>query len=114
MEISEEAFFALVEQALDELPEELVADLDNLVFHVEDEPEDGSETLGIYQGVALTERDSQWFGVLPDRVVLYRGPLTRMCHDEEDLFEEIVITLIHELGHYHGIDEDRLHELGWG
>ena len=52
--------------------------------------------------------------MLPDRVVLFRGPLSRMCEDEDDLFEEISITLVHEIGHYHGIDEERLHELGWG
>lgn len=112
--MSEEAFDALVEEALDALPEELLTGLDNVVFVVEEEPEDGSNTLGVYEGVALTERDSSWFGALPDRVVLFRGPLSRMCRDEEELFEEITITLVHELGHYHGIDEERLHELGWG
>ncbi|MDO5094443.1 MAG: metallopeptidase family protein [Propionibacteriaceae bacterium] len=114
MDISEETFDALVEEALDALPEELLVGLDNVVFVVEEEPEDGSDTLGIYEGIALTERDSSWFGTLPDRVVLFRGPLSRMCRDEEELFEEITITLVHELGHYHGIDEARLHELGWG
>ena len=112
--MSEEAFDALVEEALDALPEELLTGLDNVVFVVEEEPENGSNTLGVYEGVALTERDSSWFGALPDRVVLFRGPLSRMCRDEEELFEEITITLVHELGHYHGIDEERLHELGWG
>ncbi len=114
MEISEETFDALVEEALESLPSELLDGLDNVVFVVEEEPEDGSDTLGVYEGVALTERDSSWFGTLPDRVVLFRGPLTRMCEDEEELFDEISITLVHELGHYHGIDEERLHELGWG
>lgn len=112
--MSEEAFDALVEEALDALPEELLTGLDNVVFVVEEEPEDGSNTLGVYEGVALTERDSSWFGALPDRVVLFRGPLSRMCRNAEELFEEITITLVHELGHYHGIDEERLHELGWG
>jgi hypothetical protein len=114
VEISEETFDALVEEALESLPSELLDGLDNVVFVVEEEPEDGSDTLGVYEGVALTERDSSWFGTLPDRVVLFRGPLTRMCEDEEELFDEISITLVHELGHYHGIDEERLHELGWG
>ena len=103
-----------MEEALESLPSELLDGLDNVVFVVEEEPEDGSDTLGVYEGVALTERDSSWFGTLPDRVVLFRGPLTRMCEDEEELFDEISITLVHELGHYHGIDEERLHELGWG
>ena len=114
MDIGEEDFYALVEEALATLPEELLDDLENVAIVVEDEPEDGSETLGVYEGTALTERDSSWFGMLPDRVVLFRGPLSRMCEDEDDLFEEIAFTLVHEIGHYHGIDEERLHELGWG
>ena len=114
MDIGEEDFYALAEEALATLPEELLDDLDNVAIVVEDEPEDGSEILGVYEGTALTERDSSWFGMLPDRVVLFRGPLSRMCEDEDDLFEEIAITLVHEIGHYHGIDEERLHELGWG
>lgn len=114
MDIGEEDFYALAEEALATLPEELLDDLENVAIVVEDEPEDGSETLGVYEGTALTERDSSWFGMLPDRVVLFRGPLSRMCEDEDALFEEIAITLVHEIGHYHGIDEERLHELGWG
>ena len=114
MDIGEEDFYALAEEALATLPEELLDDLENVAIVVEDEPEDGSEILGVYEGTALTERDSSWFGMLPDRVVLFRGPLSRMCEDEDDLFEEIAITLVHEIGHYHGIDEERLHELGWG
>ena len=114
MDIGEEDFYALVEEALATLPKELLDDLENVAIVVEDEPEDGSEILGVYEGTALTERDSSWFGMLPDRVVLFRGPLSRMCEDEDDLFEEIAITLVHEIGHYHGIDEERLHELGWG
>ena len=114
MDIGEEDFYALAEEALATLPEELLDDLENVAIVVEDEPEDGSETLGVYEGTALTERDSSWFGMLPDRVVLFRGPLSRMCEDEDDLFEENAITRGHENGHYHGIDEERLHELGWG
>ena len=114
MDIGEEDFYALAEEALATLPKELLDDLENVAIVVEDEPEDGSETLGVYEGTALTERDSSWFGMLPDRVVLFRGPLSRMCEDEDELFEEIAITLVHEIGHYHGIDEERLHELGWG
>jgi len=108
VDIGEEGFYALVEEALATLPEELLDDLENVAIVVEDEPEDGSETLGVYEGTALTERDSSWFGMLPDRVVLFRGPLSRMCEDEDELFEEIAITLVHEIGHYHGIDEERM------
>lgn len=114
VDISDDDFEALVEEALDALPEQLVTGLDNLIFVVEDEPEDGSDTLGWYEGTALTERDMYGYGQLPDRVVLFSGPLSRMCQTEDELFEEIWVTLLHELGHYHGIEEEALHELGWG
>lgn len=116
LEITDEDFDALVDEAFDEIPQPLLDNIDNLVFVVEDEPEDGSDTLGVYEGFALTERDefTYGFGQLPDRIVLFKGPLTRMCRDLDELYEEIAITLVHELGHYHGIEEDRLHELGWG
>ncbi len=115
MELREERFHELVDEALSHLPEMLLEGLDNVIIVVEDEPEDGSDVLGWYEGTALTERDTSYgLGHLPDRVVLFRLPLTRMCEDEEDLLSEIRITLLHELGHYHGIDEERLHALGWG
>ena len=114
VDISEARFEAIVEEALDALPEQLLANLDNLIFVVEDEPEDGSDSLGWYEGTALTERDQYGYGQLPDRIVLFRGPLTRMCLSEDELYDEIWITLVHELGHYHGIDEEGLHALGWG
>lgn len=114
MDISADDFEALVEEALEALPEELTEHLDNLIFVVEDEPEDGSDTLGVYDGTALTEREAYGYGQLPDRIVLFQGPLSRMCASEEELYEEIWVTLVHELGHYHGIEEDQLHELGWG
>lgn len=115
MDISDDEFDALVEQAFEELPEQLCEGIDNLIIVVEDEPEDGSEVLGVYEGVALTERDTNYgLGFLPDRIVLFKGPLTRLCRDLDELIDEIAITLIHELGHFHGIEEQRLHELGWG
>lgn len=114
MDISAEAFEALVEQALGELPDQLTERVDNLIFVVEDEPDDGSDSLGWYEGTALTERDQYGFGELPDRIVLFRGPLSRMCRAEDELRHEIWITLVHELGHYHGIDEGKLHAFGWG
>ncbi|TRY19019.1 metallopeptidase family protein [Tessaracoccus rhinocerotis] len=115
MDLPEERFDELVDEALGNLPPELLDGLDNVVIVSQDEPDDGSETLGWYEGTALTERDTSYgLGQLPDRVVLFRGPLTRMCEDEDDLLDELEITLLHELGHYHGIDEERLHALGWG
>ena len=109
-------FDAIVEDALDEVPEELMAMLDNVVFLVEDEPPaDDPELLGVYDGVPLTERDGMWAaGALPDRIVLFRGPLSRMCADLEELTEEIAVTVVHEIAHHFGIDDAALHDLGWG
>ncbi|WP_435198319.1 metallopeptidase family protein [Janibacter sp. GS2] len=126
MQIGDEEFDAAVRDALDEVPQELLGMLDNVVFFVEDEPgtehadpgfspEENAALLGIYLGTPLTERDGGWAaGALPDRIVLFRGPLTRMCADLDELREEITVTIVHEAGHHVGIDEDRLHELGWG
>lgn len=110
------AFESIVGDSLDEVPEELMAMLDNVVFLVEAEPPaDDPELLGVYDGVPLTERDSGWgLGNLPDRITLFQGPLTRMCDDLEDLREEIAVTVVHEIAHHFGIDDAALHELGWG
>ena len=109
-------FESIVEEALDDVPEELMAMLDNVVFLVEDEPPaDDPDLLGVYDGIPLTERDSGWgLGNLPDRITLFRGPLTRMCDDIDDLREEIAVTVVHEIAHHFGIDDATLHELGWG
>lgn len=110
----EEAFEAIVTDELDRLPDEMVDGLDNVVFVVEDRPEDGSlDLLGLYDGVALTERDRYGFGEMPDRIILYREPLLAICANEDELRDEIHITLVHEIAHYYGIDDERLHELGW-
>ncbi|SEI08865.1 Predicted Zn-dependent protease, minimal metalloprotease (MMP)-like domain [Leifsonia sp. CL147] len=114
LRLDQEAFEALVTDELDQLPDEMVDGLDNIVFIVEDRPEDGSlDLLGLYDGVALTERDTYGFGEMPDRIVLYREPLLAICADEDELRDEIHITLVHEIAHYYGIDDDRLHDLGW-
>ena len=112
--LDEEAFEALVVDELDLLPDEMVDGLDNIVFVTEARPEDGSlDLLGLYDGTALTERDRYGFGELPDRIVLYREPLLAIAEDLEDLKDQIHITLVHEIAHYYGIDDDQLHELGW-
>jgi predicted Zn-dependent protease with MMP-like domain len=114
LSLGEEAFEALVTDELDHLPDEMVDGLDNVVFVIEDRPEDGSlDLLGLYDGVALTERGEYGFGEMPDRIVLYREPLLSISADEDELRDEIHITLVHEIAHYYGIDDDRLHELGW-
>jgi len=80
----------------------------------EDYDEAGLPTLlGLYDGVPLTERDEGWSMVLPDRILIFRGPLERWCTSREELEEEITVTVIHEVAHHFGIPDERLHELGW-
>lgn len=114
--LSEEDFEDAVSEALDEIPPELAGLMDNVVVLVDQEPpSDDPELLGVYEGTPLTERDSWWAaGALPDRVTIFKGPLERMCESVEELREEIAITVIHEVAHHFGIDDERLHELGWG
>src|SRR3954447_18267351 len=103
MELNAEEFEALVIDDLDELPDDMVDGLDNVIFVVEDRPEDGSlDLLGLYDGVALTERGQYGFGEMPDRIILYREPLLAICDDEEALRDEIHITLVHEIAHFYG------------
>ena len=108
------AFEALVNQALDAIPDELTALIHNVVVLVEDEaPADDPDLLGLYDGVALTERYGDYGMVLPDRILIYRRPLLEMCDSEAELEEEVRITVVHEIAHHFGIDDDRLHELGY-
>ncbi len=115
-ELTREEFEDAVGDALDEVPAELMALLDNVAFFVEDEPPaEEPNLLGIYDGTPLTERGDGWaMGALPDRITIYRGPLLRMCQTRDELLDEIAITVVHEIAHHFGIDDDRLHELGWG
>ena len=114
MELDAEAFEAIVVDELDRLPDDMVDGLENVVFVVEDRPEDGSlDLLGLYDGYALTERDRYGMGEMPDRIILYREPLLAITADEQELREEIHITLVHEIAHFYGIDDDRLHDLGY-
>ena len=103
-------FERLVADALDDLPDELLAVLDNVVIQVEDRHPDDPELLGLYDGVPHTERSGQEG---PDVVSIFRLALCEMCEDDEDLAEEVYVTVVHELAHAAGIDDERLHELGW-
>ncbi|WP_345764343.1 metallopeptidase family protein [Diaminobutyricibacter sp. McL0608] len=114
LELDTDAFEALVTDELDALPDDMVDGLDNIVFLVEDRPDDGSlDVLGLYDGIALTERGQYGFGEMPDRIILYREPLLSICESMDELRDEIHVTLVHEIAHFYGIDDDRLHELGW-
>lgn len=113
--LTSEQFERLVVDELDLLPDEMVDGLDNVVFVIEDRPEDGSlDLLGLYDGVALTERGQYGFGELPDRIILYREPLLAVSADLDDLRDQIHVTLVHEIAHFYGIDDEQLHKLGWG
>jgi predicted Zn-dependent protease with MMP-like domain len=107
-------FDELVSDALDLIPAQLAAAMDNVVILVEDRHPDDSELLGLYEGVALTERDSDYGGSLPDAITIYREALLEICESDGDVVEEVAITVIHEIAHHFGIDDDRLEELGWG
>ena len=101
-----------VNAALDSLPPDLAAGLDNVAIVIEDEHPEDPDLFGLYEGVPLTERGDM-SGALPDRITIFRIPLTEEFPDPEDLEREIRITVLHELGHYFGLDEDRLAELGY-
>ena len=114
IEMTRERFEELVSAALDAVPAELAALIDNVVVLVEDEaPADDPELLGLYDGTPLTERDSAYAGVLPDRITIFRHPTLAMCDSEQEVVEEVNITVVHEIAHHFGIDDDRLHDLGY-
>ena len=115
-------FYELVERALDGLPPELSSLLDNVAIVVEDWPKRstqpaaggrGDALYGLYEGVPLTERGDSYYGVLPDRITIFRGSLERDFRADE-LEEQVRITVVHEIAHFFGFDEERLEELGWG
>lgn len=115
VEMSRERFEELVGDALDEVPAELMNLMNNVVILVEDESPAGEpELLGLYEGHALTDRGWDYAGVLPDRITIFRNPTLRVCDTEEDVVEEVAVTVVHEIAHHFGIDDERLHHLGWG
>lgn len=99
--------------ALDALPEELGALMENVAIVVEDR-HPTEDLLGLYEGVPLTERDDYGGLVMPDLITLYRLPLCEFARTEEELVEEVAVTVVHEIAHHFGIDDDKLHEWGWG
>ncbi len=112
--VSEERFVELAEQALASVPDQLAALLDNVVLFIEDDPPaDEPDLLGVYDGIPLTERDSGYGGALPDRIVVFRNPTLAICDTEADVVDEVNITVVHEIAHHFGIDDDRLHDLGY-
>ena len=115
LEMTREEFEELVAEALDRIPPELTRLMDNVAVFVEDEPPaDDPELLGLYEGTPLTDRGEWYAGVLPDRITIYRGPTLRMCETREEVVAETEVTVVHEIAHHFGIDDARLHALGYG
>ncbi len=113
--VSPDRFEELVADALDELPPELGQMMDNVAVFVDDDHDEG--LLGLYEGIPLTERDDYGVGwgelPMPDRITVFRLPICREARDEAEVVEQVRITVVHEVAHHFGIDDDRLDELGW-
>ena len=113
VEVSDEVFDECVNRALDTIPDELVGLIDNCVVLVEDAPPPGEDLFGVYDGIPLTERGFDYSGVLPDRILIFRAPHKQACDSIDELVEEIHITVVHEIAHHFGIDDEELHQLGY-
>ncbi len=110
-------FEAYVVEAIDLVPDELARLVTNCVFLVEDDPpaDQPADLLGLYEGTPITERHSDGVGVIfPDRITVYRNPTLAVCDTEDDVIDEVNVTVVHEIAHYFGIDDEHLHELGYG
>ena len=115
VEVTPERFEQLVEAAVNVIPDELARFIDNVAIVVEDEPPaDDPNLLGLYEGVPITERDSWYIAALPDRIRIFRMPILRMCQTQAEVVREVYITVVHEIAHHFGIDDDTLHDLGVG
>ncbi len=110
--VEPEPFEEMVATALDGLPEQLGAMMRNVAVTVEHGPGPHG-LLGLYQGVPLTSRTTQYSGVLPDRIIIYRREICAICRTEDEVADQVRRTVIHEVAHHFGIDDERLRELGW-
>ena len=121
--LRQDEFEALVIDAIGELPQELLARLDNVAIVVQEWPnrdqmdeaelEHRGELLGLYEGIPLTDREGYNL-VLPDKITIFQGPVEAMCHTREEMAREIRVTVAHEIAHHFGIDDERLEEMGLG
>ncbi|GAB4347763.1 MAG: metallopeptidase family protein [Candidatus Abyssubacteria bacterium] len=122
MKIGRKRFEELVSQALDELPDDIAQALSNVYVVVEQWPsdeiiedlelEDKRELLALYEGVPLTERGTS-YSALPDRITIFQGPIQALCRTESELIFQIQSAVVHEIAHHFGIDDTRIHELGY-
>jgi predicted Zn-dependent protease with MMP-like domain len=123
VDLSPQRFGELVAEALDEIPEPFASHLNNVEVVVEDEPgpdelertgvAPGGTLFGLYQGIPQTDRGPGYTFVLPDKITIYRGPILRACANEDEVYDEVATTVVHEIAHHFGISDDRLDELGW-
>ncbi|MFZ2510357.1 MAG: metallopeptidase family protein [Gordonia sp. (in: high G+C Gram-positive bacteria)] len=112
--MNDKDFEILVGEALDLLPEELMNAMDNVVIMIEPFNPEDRNLLGLYHGVALTQRTTEYAGYLPDTIEIYRDIILSICHTAEEVRQQVAITVLHEIGHHFGIDDQWLHEHGWG
>lgn len=111
--VSNDVFDQCVDEALDSIPDALAALIDNCVVLVEDAPPAGEDLFGVYEGIPLTERGFDYAGVLPDRILIFRDPHLQACGSVEELVAEIHVTVVHEIAHHFGIDDEALDKLGY-
>ena len=123
--MTDEEFEAAVQDAIDSIPDEFLDELENVAIVLADEPEgedfegDGlyseeGDLLGLYDGLSLTERDSGYgFGDYPDTITIFKGPHERLEGGRADVLEEVRKTVVHEIAHYFGLDEDQVDEMGY-
>ena len=112
--VSQAEFEEFINDALDEIPDDVARHMTNLVVLARGRNEDNPGLLGLFQGVPLTEQYANHAGYLPDAIFVYKDALEDICSSPEQLREEVRVTVLHEVGHYFGIEEEELHELGWG
>ncbi|SER95241.1 metallopeptidase family protein [Corynebacterium cystitidis] len=112
--VSDEFFESLIDDALDELPDAFAERMRNVVVLARLRHEDNPNLLGLFEGVPLPERLSNHAGFLPDTIFIYKEPLERISGDVDELRHQVRVTVLHEVGHYFGLEEDDLHRLGYG
>lgn len=110
-EVTDERFESFVTEALDSIPDEFASQVENVAFLVEADSERGN-LLGLYEGVPVTKRGT-YAGAMPDRITIFKDPICKMCRTEDEVRSQVRATVVHELGHYFGLGDARLRELGW-
>jgi predicted Zn-dependent protease with MMP-like domain len=114
LEMTRFRFAELVDDAIDSLPDALLGLLDNVIVRIADRDEGDGKLLGLYEGIALTDRGHDYSFAVPDTITIFRTAILAICVDDAQVAHEVAVTVVHEIGHHFGIEEHRLHELGWG